>query len=157
MTDPFIQYAKKALSSAPAKLIGITKTRAEARAVYTALVGELHAARSLRELEAVLQTRKLEILQIQAEMEFLWFGDGHDFLGLEREIEIAFETVEAATYFRNSRPVIDGRVCEAGRLPGHLKQRAEADEKKETESKIRSDSGNPRRGLSLSTAAIPPG
>jgi hypothetical protein len=131
MTDVFEAYAKKALSPAPAKLIGITKTRAEARAVYVALVGELLACRTLNQLQDVLAARRLEILQIQAEMEFLWFGDGHDFLGLEREIETAFETVEAASYFRRPGSNLqfqahkNGSEGEAGRVPGHSEQELE--------------------------------
>lgn len=121
MTDPFTQYSKKALSAAPKRLIGVTKTRAEIRAVYTAIVAEMMACQTLAALRDVQANRRLEILQIQAEMPALWFGDGYDFLGLEREIESAFEAVEAAQFFTRLRAQPAG---ESGRSPGHLEQKA---------------------------------
>lgn len=125
--DPFAAYAKKALSPAPTKLIGVTKTRAEARAIYVELVGKLQAVRSLPALHNCLAENRMSILQIQAELEFLWFGDGADFPGLEREIEQAFETVEAAQFFMKFPTAHSGRVCEAGRLPGHSTEEQEYD------------------------------
>lgn len=113
--NPFEAYSKKALSNAPARLLGPTKTRAEATQIYTGLVGELRACRDLAALRTLLAASEPTILQIHAELEFLWFGDGQDFLGLNREIEDAFEAVEAAQYFKRFR---NDPKCEAGRLPG---------------------------------------
>lgn len=112
--NPFEAYSKKALSNAPARLLGPTKTRAAAMQVYTGLVGELRACRDLASLRALLDVSEPIIFQFHAELEFLWFGDGEDFLGLEREIEIAFETVEASQYFQKFR---SDPKCEAGRVP----------------------------------------
>lgn len=117
MSDPFLAYSKKALSPVPAKLIGVTKTRAEAKADYSRIVTDLRRCRTLEALRECLDKNHLVILQMQAELEFLWFGDGHDFTGLEREIEIAFETVEASQFFNKFQPAAQVE-SEAGRLPG---------------------------------------
>lgn len=111
--NPFEAYAKKALTTVPDRLIGPVKTRAEVRAIYSEIVADLRACRNAAVLSATLADRHAVITQIRAEMPFLWEGDG-DFLGLEREIEMAFETVEAAEYFNRIRVEPE---CERGRIP----------------------------------------
>jgi hypothetical protein len=115
--NPFEAYAGKAKSivERPAALIGVIKTRREARLAYNELVGRIRSCRRRSVLEQCLAEAEPQILQVHAEMPFFWHGDGEEFVGLEREIEAAFETVEAAQYFERSR-ALPG--CEAGRLPG---------------------------------------
>lgn len=137
--NPFEAYAGKArtIVERPAALIGSIKTRAEARIVYDEMVARITAFRCRAELTAYLAQSEARILQFHAELPFLWEGDGEDFLGLEREIESAFETVEAAEYFQRGcfRDGRGGAVfskiramprCEAGRLPGQLEQGSRA-------------------------------
>ena len=114
--NPFLDYSKKALTRVPARLIGPTKTRREAIVKYHEIVGELQACRDVTVVQAVLGANAAHITQFHAELEFLWAGDGDDFLGLEREIENAFETAEAASFFK-FRANPEG---EAGRSPGHF-------------------------------------
>lgn len=100
--NAFTVYAGKAktIVEQPKPLVGKHKTRAEAKAAYAEIVVELRQFSSRVELEAYLGSISADILQFHAELDFLWEGDGEDFLGLEREIERAFETVEAAQFFK---------------------------------------------------------
>jgi len=98
MSDPFADYAKKALSTTPDKLVGVTKTRAAARQLYTAIIAELAACEDHDMLDAYLASIAPEIAQFRAELDFLWEGDGEDFPGLENEITAARERIETASY-----------------------------------------------------------
>lgn len=90
MTDVFEQYSKKAASivNAPARLIGVIKTRAEARMRYSEIVDELNACDDSYMLDGFLSSIAQELVQFRAELDFLWEGEG-DFLGLSNEIEQA--------------------------------------------------------------------
>lgn len=101
-------------------LIGVIKTRREARLAYDDLAAAIQTCRTRLALEECLAGAEATILQFHAELPFFWEGDGEEFAGLEREIEIAFETVEAAQFF-DSKHFNGSRAqpgCEAGRLPG---------------------------------------
>lgn len=95
MTDPFASYAKQAntIVSQPAKLLGPSKTRADARARYDAIVKDLHGIGNLAALEEHLEIIRDEIAQFHAELEFYWEGEG-DFPGLRKEIEWARARVD---------------------------------------------------------------
>lgn len=95
MTDVFSNYGHKATSAAPDRLVGVVKTRAESRRVYTDIIAELSACEDLDMLDAYLTTIAHELAQFRAELDFLWEGDGHDFLGLETEIYQARERLES--------------------------------------------------------------
>ena len=101
--NPFENYSKRANMIArnhPTPLIGPIKTRRAALARYNEIAAELRSCRDRCVLQTYLTEITADLLQFHAELDFLWHGDGNDFLGLEREIESAFETVEAAQYFR---------------------------------------------------------
>lgn len=91
----FEEYAKRAntIVSQPPKLLGVNKTRGEARIRYDALVEELRACATKASLAEELEIRRAEIAQFHAELEFYWEGDG-DFLGLRKEIELAQARVD---------------------------------------------------------------
>jgi hypothetical protein len=95
MTDLFSAYAKAAHSrvNSPARLVGVIKTRAEARERYVEIVADMTACETPAELAAYLDSVNAEIVQFQAEMEFLWAGE-NDFLGLQKEIERAHARVD---------------------------------------------------------------
>ncbi len=94
-TDPFADYGSKATRQAPERLVGPAKTRSLLRDRYDLAAKELQAVATPQALEAALEAHNSTILQIHAEMEFLWLGDGNDFLGLEKEIERARARVDA--------------------------------------------------------------
>lgn len=73
----------------PKPLTGKIKTRAEARAVYAQIVGELNACEDQDTLDIYLMTIGEELIQFENELDFLWRGDGADFVGLEQEIRRA--------------------------------------------------------------------
>lgn len=100
MTDPFAAYASKAqtIVNQPAKLIGVHKTRGEARQRYETLVADLRACLTKDALEEELEIRRAEIAQFHAELDFYWEGDG-DFLGLSKEIALAQARVDAGLDF----------------------------------------------------------
>lgn len=74
---------------APPPLEGPIKTRAALRTACAALTSDLHGCADQDMLEEVLRSHKAVIDQVEAEHEFFWKGDGADFNGLEREIELA--------------------------------------------------------------------
>lgn len=96
MTDPFAAYAAKAntIVNQPSKLIGVNKTRGEARLRYDTIVSELRAFQTKASLEEYLEIAKSEIAQFRAELDFYWEGGG-DFLGLRKEIALAQARVDA--------------------------------------------------------------
>lgn len=65
------------------------KTRAEARVAYGEIVRELHACGDDSALGAYLATIKDAIAQFRDELPDAYNGDGADFNGLKREIELA--------------------------------------------------------------------
>ena len=73
----------------PAPLTGPIRTRAEARVKYSEIVADLRTVTDEYELDGFLMDMQIEIQQFEDELEFLWNGDGQDFLGLEQEIERA--------------------------------------------------------------------
>ena len=88
--DPFAVYGHDATKpQRPAPLQGAIKTRAEARAVYSEIIAELHGCEDRDTLDIYLLTIGEELVQFQTELDFLWTGDGDDFLGLDREIKAA--------------------------------------------------------------------
>ena len=94
MSDPFATYGAKATSQAPAALVGPVKTRSLIRDRYALAVAELAGVATQQALEVCLEAHVSTITQIHAEMEFLWTGDGNEFLGLEKEIERATARVD---------------------------------------------------------------
>jgi hypothetical protein len=88
--NAFEQYAKKAATivNAPARLVGVIKTRAYARIRYSEIVAELAACEDADMLDGFLSSITPELAQFRAELDFLWEGEG-DFLGLSNEIERA--------------------------------------------------------------------
>lgn len=80
-------------SSRPAPLTGPIKTRAEARERYSAIVEDLRSVCDEIELEGFLMDMQVELIQFEAELPFLWDGDGDDFIGLSAEIERARQRV----------------------------------------------------------------
>lgn len=110
----FEAYSRRAGTIArhhPAPLIGPVKTRREAMQIYTELVTGLAGHASLAGLQAYLGNNESRFVQFHAELDFLWSGDGADFRGLEREIEDAFEAVEAAQYFNKFREQSSESQC----------------------------------------------
>lgn len=92
---PFMSVAEP--RTAPPRLTGKIKTRAEARQIYAGIVDELEACDDKETLEIYLMTIGEEIIQFREELDFLWTGDGADFVGLDREIKAAFD--KFATYY----------------------------------------------------------
>lgn len=70
-------------------LQGPIKTRAALRVACGQFVSELHACADMDMLDEFLATPEAVALveQVSEESEFMWKGDGADFLGLEKEIE----------------------------------------------------------------------
>lgn len=87
-SDPFAMYGHKATTTAQPRLVGIIKTRAEAKARYTEIVAALQQPVTKPALQSLLHDLRREMIQFQTELPFLWSGDG-DFAGLQREIEAA--------------------------------------------------------------------
>lgn len=81
----------------PAPLTGPIKTRAEARKMYANIVAELNGCEDRETLEIYLITIGEELIQFCNELDYLWSGDGADFLGLDREVQRAFGRF--ATYY----------------------------------------------------------
>lgn len=81
----------------PAPLTGPIKTRAEARQIYAKIVAELNGCEDQDTLEIYLMTIGEEMIQFRNELDYLWSGDGADFLGLDREVQKAFGRF--ATYY----------------------------------------------------------
>lgn len=79
----------------PAPLTGAIKTRANARTVYSEIVAELRACDDRDTLEVYLLTVSEPIQQFEQELDFLWNGDGEDFIGLDGEIKKAWRRVSA--------------------------------------------------------------
>lgn len=73
----------------PEPLTGPIKTRAEARIKYGEIADDLRSVTDEFELEGFLLDMRVELLQFESELSFLWEGDGLDFIGLEQEIERA--------------------------------------------------------------------
>ena len=93
MTDPFAAYGRKATSTAPDRLVGVTKTRAAARLRYAEIISELGACEDADMLEAYVTSIAADIAQFKAELPLFWDGED-DFPGLEREIQAAQERLE---------------------------------------------------------------
>jgi len=104
VTDPFAAYGAKATSQAKAALVGPVKLRADLRERFALVSTELAGVGTPEALEACLEAHGSTILQIHTEMEFLWSGDGNDFLGLEKEIEHAKARVDAGLDFPRWEP-----------------------------------------------------
>lgn len=79
----------------PAPLTGPIKTRAKARTVYAEIVAELNACGDRQTLETYLMTASEPLQQFENELEFMWEGDGQDFIGLSGEIRKAWRRVSA--------------------------------------------------------------
>lgn len=92
---PFMSVTEK--PSPPPKLTGPILTRAAARTMYGQIVAELQGCEDKDTLEVYLITIGEELLQFQNELDFLWSGDGEDFIGLDGEIKRAF--AKFATYY----------------------------------------------------------
>jgi len=93
VSDPFAAYGKKATTTTPDKLVGVIKTRAEARARYGQLVAGLHECASKQTLNDYLFSIRAETVQYRAELPQYWEGED-DFLGFRKEIERAFVRVD---------------------------------------------------------------
>lgn len=94
----FETYAKKATSIAsrhPSPLIGPTRTRCEAMLRYQEIVEEIRACEDADMLHAYLVSIRKDIAQFRAELDFLWLGDGADFLGIHGEINQAIQQFPA--------------------------------------------------------------
>lgn len=88
--DPFATYGAEAGKPIrPAPLTGPIATRAQARIIYADIVAELTACEDPDTLATYLFTIGEELLQFEAELDFLWTGDGADFAGLNNEIQRA--------------------------------------------------------------------
>lgn len=128
--NPYENYARKASTIAkrhPAPLIGVTKTRREAMVVYSQIVAELAACGDQDQLDCYLASAQAQLVQFQAELPFLWKGDGEDFLGIEREIEATRDRVSigADADFLSDHKFGSDPDCEARRLPGHFEPEME--------------------------------
>ena len=80
----------------PEPLTGPIRTRAEARLKYGSIVDDLRTVTDEFELEGFLLDMRVELIQFENELPFLWEGDGQDFPGLENEIERARARVSRA-------------------------------------------------------------
>lgn len=90
MVDAYTAYASKARTIAsrhPVPLVGVTKTRRQAMVRYSEIVAEIRACEDEDTLTVYLATIRSDIKQFRAELDYLWKGDGEDFLGLSGEIE----------------------------------------------------------------------
>lgn len=98
--NPFEAYAAKAqtIVNQPARLLGVNKTRADARQRVSEIVTELRAFHTPASLQEYLEILKPEIAQFKAELDFYWEGEG-DFLGLRKEIALAEARVDAGLDF----------------------------------------------------------
>jgi hypothetical protein len=59
------------------------------RKVYRQIVDELEACGDASTLETYLFTIGEELIQFKNELQYLWEGDGADFIGLNREVKAA--------------------------------------------------------------------
>jgi hypothetical protein len=98
VNDPFAAYAHSVQPrrEAPPKLTGPIATRGEARRVYSKIVAELNGCEDRDTLDIYLMTIGEQIIQFEAELDFLWAGDGEDFPGLHGEIQQAKSRVSDA-------------------------------------------------------------
>lgn len=71
----------------PEKLTGPCMTRAEVKAKYNEFVRELHACSDEDMLAALLEAEKPFLDQVERELPLLLNGDGHEFLGLSKEVK----------------------------------------------------------------------
>ena len=94
MTDPFANYGKRATTTQPDKLVGVMKTRAEARGRYPELVEGLHACTDRQLLNNYLFRIRAYTIQLRTELPQYWEGED-DFLGFRKEIERAFVRIDA--------------------------------------------------------------
>lgn len=96
----FEAYAAKAqtIVNQPPKLLGVNKTRGEARQRVDEIVRELRSFQTKDSLEEYLEILRPETAQFRAELEFYWEGEG-DFLGLRKEIALAEARVDAGLDF----------------------------------------------------------
>lgn len=92
MRDPFADYGKRATTTVPDRLVGVSKTRSAARLRYSEIIAELGACDDEDMLSAYLDSIAPDIAQFKAEIQFFWDGED-DFLGLDREIQAAQERV----------------------------------------------------------------
>lgn len=104
MTDVFAAYGHKATSTAARPLVGPMATRGLARQRFEVIVVELSLCSTPDEVRHCLGQHASSITQFKAELEFLWLGDGFEFLGLEREIERAIARVDAGLDFPRWEP-----------------------------------------------------
>ncbi len=104
MANPFATYAKKAATIAKhhsVPLVGVTKTWRQAMIVYQEIVSEIRACDDRDSLECYLAGIQHHIKQFKAELDFLWRGDGEDFIGLSGEIENAMTSLEVSQFPEN--------------------------------------------------------
>ena len=95
--DPFEAYAPPPEKGKRAPLTGPIPTRAKAKTVYSQIVQELNACGDRDTLDIYLMTVGEELLQFERELEFLWEGDGDDFIGLQNEISQAKARLDGDT------------------------------------------------------------
>lgn len=103
MSDPFADYGHRATSTATPRLVGVMRTRQEAKQRYTEIVACLHAADSQAALAAYLDSVRHEIVQFETELPFFWEGDG-DFAGLQQEIERATVRLDDGLDYPRTEP-----------------------------------------------------
>lgn len=103
MSDPFASYGHRATSTATPRLVGIMRTRQQAKQRYTEMVAQLHAAKSSEALAAYLDSVRHEIVQFETELPFFWEGDG-DFAGLQQEIERATVRLDDGLDYPRTEP-----------------------------------------------------
>lgn len=84
--NPFDDYGRRVTTTATPRLVGVLKTRTEAKQRYIEMTADLAALQSRADLTVYLDNIRHEIIQFEAELPFFWEGDG-DFAGLQREIE----------------------------------------------------------------------
>lgn len=99
IVNPFLAYSEEQRGKPvpPPKLVaGPMTTRAQARTVYAQIVAELHSCEDEDTLATYLFTVGEELIQFEAELDFLWEGDGQDFAGLNNEIAAAKARVAQA-------------------------------------------------------------
>jgi hypothetical protein len=78
-----------------APLSGPIKTRADARRVYGEIVAKLASITDKAALDTYLLTVGEELIEYREQLPNYWLGDGADFHGLGKEIQRAWNRVNA--------------------------------------------------------------
>ncbi len=84
--NAFEDYGRRATTTAAPRLVGVLKTRTEAKQRYIEIVAHLNALTALADFHPYIASLEPELVQFRTELDFFWNGDG-DFVGLQREIE----------------------------------------------------------------------